>query len=98
MSLTNRILLAMVAGIALGSLLEGLMGVIDPEGGLYAFIENGLILGLFDVMGRVFIASLKLLVVPLVMVSLICGMSSLGASSRNRYGVGEGGQPVCCTH
>ena len=82
MSLTNRILLAMVAGIALGSSLEGVMGVIDPEGGLYAFIENGLILGLFDVMGRVFIASLKLLVVPLVMVSLICGMSSLGASSR----------------
>ena len=82
MSLTNRILLAMVAGIALGSLLEWLMGALDPGGGLHAFIENGLILGLFDVVGRVFIASLKLLVVPLVMVSLICGMSSLGASSR----------------
>ena len=82
MSLTNRILLAMVAGIALGSLLEWLMGALDPAGGLHAFIENGLILGLFDVVGRIFIASLKLLVVPLVMVSLICGMSSLGASSR----------------
>jgi Na+/H+-dicarboxylate symporter len=72
----------MVAGIALGSLLEWLMGALDPAGGLQAFIENGLILGLFDVVGRIFIASLKLLVVPLVMVSLICGMSSLGASSR----------------
>ena len=82
MSLTNRILLAMVAGIALGSCLEWLMGVIDPAAGLHAFIENGLILGLFDVVGRIFIASLKLLVVPLVMVSLICGMSSLGTSSR----------------
>ena len=51
------------------------MGVIEPEAGLYAFIEDGLILGFFDVVGRVFIASLKLLVVPLVMVSLICGMS-----------------------
>ena len=60
MSLTNRILLAMVAGIALGSLLEWLMGALDPGGGLHAFIENGLILGLFDVVGRVFIASLKL--------------------------------------
>ena len=82
MSLTNRILLAMVAGITLGSVLEWLMGVIEPEAGLYAFIEDGLILGFFDVVGRVFIASLKLLVVPLVMVSLICGMSSLGTSSR----------------
>ncbi len=82
MSLTNRILLAMAAGIALGSCLEWLMGVIDPEARLHTFIENGLILGLFDVVGRIFIASLKLLVVPLVMVSLICGMSSLGTSSR----------------
>ena len=37
---------------------------------------------LFDVLGRIFIASLKLLVVPLVLVSLICGMAALGASSR----------------
>ena len=42
MSLTNRILLAMVAGIALGSLLEWLMGALDPAGGLHALIENGL--------------------------------------------------------
>ena len=82
MSLTNRILLAMLAGITLGSALEWVMGVIDPESGLHGFIQNGLILGFFDVLGRIFIASLKLLVVPLVMVSLICGMSSLGASSR----------------
>ena len=45
MSLTNRILLAMLAGIALGSLLEWLMGALDPAGVLQAFIENGLILG-----------------------------------------------------
>ena len=41
MSLTNRILLAMVAGIALGSLLEWLMGALDPAGELHVFIENG---------------------------------------------------------
>ena len=78
MSLTNRILLAMAAGIALGSMLEWLLGVIDPAHGASVFIENGLVWGVFDVVGRIFIASLKLLVVPLVMVSLICGMSSLG--------------------
>ena len=82
MSLTNRILLAMAAGIALGSMLEWLLGVIDPAHGAHAFIQEGLVLGAFDVVGRIFIASLKLLVVPLVMVSLICGMSSLGGSSR----------------
>ena len=82
MSLTNRILLAMAAGIALGSTLEWLLGVIDPADGVHVFIQNGLVLGVFDVVGRIFIASLKLLVVPLVMVSLICGMSSLGSSSR----------------
>jgi Na+/H+-dicarboxylate symporter len=38
--------------------------------------------GLFDVIGRIFVASLKLLVVPLVFVSLICGSCSLGGSSR----------------
>ena len=52
MSLTNRILLAMVAGIALGSVSGMADGRYRPRGGLYAFIENGLILGLFDVVGR----------------------------------------------
>lgn len=33
--------------------------------------------GLFDVGGKIFIASLKMLVVPLVFVSLVCGTSSL---------------------
>jgi Na+/H+-dicarboxylate symporter len=56
--------------------------VLDPGSELSAIFQDGLILGVFDVVGRVFIASLKLLVVPLVMVSLICGMSSLGTSSR----------------
>ncbi len=82
MSLTNRILLAMVAGILLGSTFEVLLVVLAPESGLYQFIMGGLVNGVFDVIGRIFIASLRLLVVPLVLVSLICGMTSLGNSSR----------------
>lgn len=82
MSLTNRILLAMVLGISLGSILEVVLGGLDPESRLYGFLYNGLVMGVFDVLGRIFIASLKLLVVPLVLVSLICGMAALGASSR----------------
>ena len=82
MSLTNRILLAMVLGISLGSIFEVLLRTLDPASGLYGFLYNGLVMGVFDVLGRIFIASLKLLVVPLVLVSLICGMAALGASSR----------------
>lgn len=82
MSLTNRILTAMAAGILLGSLLNALLHGAGLPDGLREFIDQGLVGGLFDVVGRVFIASLKLLVVPLVLVSLICGASSLGDSAR----------------
>jgi Na+/H+-dicarboxylate symporter len=82
MSLTNRILLAMVAGILVGSLFNVLLHLVALPDGLREFIDSTLVGGLFDVVGRIFIASLKLLVVPLVLVSLICGASSLGDSAR----------------
>jgi Na+/H+-dicarboxylate symporter len=81
-SLTQRILRAMVAGIALGSVIEWFLGA-QPEGSALALaINDYLVMGVFDIVGRIFVASLKLLVVPLVLVSLICGMTSLGASAR----------------
>lgn len=82
MSLTNRILIAMVAGILIGSLLNFLLHGVDLPADLRNFLDQTLVGGLFDVVGRIFIASLKLLVVPLVLVSLICGASSLGDSAR----------------
>ena len=82
MSLTNRILWAMVLGIVLGSSIEVLLMKLDSESSTYHFIHDILVMGVFDVVGKIFIASLKLLVVPLVLVSLICGMTSLGASAR----------------
>ncbi|MEM8661832.1 MAG: dicarboxylate/amino acid:cation symporter [Pseudomonadota bacterium] len=82
MSLTNRILIAMLAGVLFGSLLNvSIHGSFFPPG-LREFLEQQLVGGLFDVIGRIFVASLKLLVVPLVLVSLICGASSLGDSAR----------------
>ncbi len=82
MTLTTRILVAMIAGIVLGSILN----VIAAQGwlsvGLQAFVDDNIVTGLFGVVGRIFIASLKLLVVPLVFVSLICGVCSLGDSAR----------------
>tara|TARA_R110002072_G_scaffold213_13_gene1572 strand:- start:11987 stop:13309 length:1323 start_codon:yes stop_codon:yes gene_type:complete len=81
-SLTSRILLAMAAGILTGSVLNVLFhGVVLPAG-LYSILDTYLVGGLFDVVGRIFVASLKLLVVPLVLVSLVCGSSSLGDSAR----------------
>lgn len=82
MSLTNRILTAMVAGILLGSLLNLLMHTSGAGESVRHITQTFLIDGLFDLVGRIFVASLKLLVVPLVMVSLICGSSSLGDSAR----------------
>ena len=82
MSLTGRILLAMAAGVLLGSLLSLLTSSGATPDALQAFIRDALVAGLFDVVGEVFIASLKLLVVPLVFVSLVCGAGSLGDSAR----------------
>ena len=82
MSLTNRILISMVAGILMGSLLNLLLHSSGMSDAFRMIIDDYLINGLFDLVGRIFIASLKLLVVPLVLVSLICGSSSLGDSAR----------------
>ena len=82
MSLTNRILLAMVAGVLTGSLFNLLLHGVSVPDLVQVVIADYLVGGLFDVIGRIFVASLKLLVVPLVLVSLICGASSLGDSAR----------------
>lgn len=82
MTLTNKILISMVAGILLGSLLNLMLHSTGVAASVHQLIQNFLIDGLFDLIGRIFVASLKLLVVPLVMVSLICGSSSLGDSAR----------------
>jgi Na+/H+-dicarboxylate symporter len=72
----------MAAGIAFGSLLNLVAGSSGVEGTLRVIIDDWLVGGLFDVVGRIFVASLKLLVVPLVFVSLVCGSSTLGDSAR----------------
>ncbi len=82
MNLTNRILLAMVAGIALGSIFNAMLNSGGVSESASAILNAYLIDGLFDVVGQIFVASLKLLVVPLVLVSLICGSSALGDSAR----------------
>ncbi len=70
LSLTSRVIIGMVTGILTGFIIRALF-----EGN--GFVDTYIVNGLFDVGGKIFIASLKMLVVPLVFVSLVCGTSSL---------------------
>ena len=72
MSLTQRILIAMGLGLVLGALLQWI--ALPQEHVVNAVVLNGVI----DAGGKIFITLLKMLVVPLVFVSLVCGAASLG--------------------
>lgn len=79
-SLTIRILVSMILGIAVGVIVN----LFFKEN---TFVQSYLIGGLFNVIGQIFIASLKMLVVPLVFVSIVCGTCSLkDASELGRLG------------
>lgn len=86
MSLTNKILLGMVLGILVGIGFNLILALPDPKAvpssELGKWIQLNLINGVFDVVGQIFVASLKLLVVPMVFVSLVCGAAALGGHSR----------------
>ena len=75
MSLTNKILLGMILGIFLGSLLNNFF-----QGDLPNFIA--FFYELVDAIGRIFLSLLKLLVVPLVFVSLVVGVSNLTSDKQ----------------
>jgi len=77
--LTQQILIAMVLAIILGSSAQWLIGI-TPW--LDTVINEWLVGGLFFIVGKVFVATLKLLVVPLVLVSLVCGAASLGSGKQ----------------
>ncbi|MCB1561160.1 MAG: dicarboxylate/amino acid:cation symporter [Xanthomonadales bacterium] len=75
MSLTLKIVLGMTLGIVVGLLfnLAALFGLVSADGTLWALVIDGL----FGAVGKIFVASLQMLVVPLVFVSLVCGTSAL---------------------
>lgn len=81
MSLTTRIMLGMVAGVFLGLLFQFILGdkedVLIPLGLFDLAVKGFFVDGLFHIGGQIFIASLKMLVVPLVFISLVCGTCSL---------------------
>ncbi len=75
--LTAKILIAMLAGGVIGAVFKSL-----PAEGVGASLYAFFVSGLFDLGGDVFVASLKMLVVPLVFVSLVCGVISIGGNAR----------------
>ena len=69
MSLTVKVLIGMVAGLVLGVIFN----MIDSD-----FINTHIAGGLFAMIGKMFVNALKMLVVPLVFFSLICGVTGIG--------------------
>jgi len=85
-NLTLQILIGMIAGIVIGALIQ----MSYDESGDFIFslfginisIQGLFVEGIFEVGGKIFVNSLKMLVVPLVFVSLVCGVSSLSDPSK----------------
>jgi Na+/H+-dicarboxylate symporter len=79
-SLTFKILVGMGAGVATGVALNWI--------GVSGFLQVFVVGGVLHVGGSIFLASLKLLVVPLVFASLVCGTASLDDITKlGRVGV-----------
>ncbi|MGR9100676.1 MAG: dicarboxylate/amino acid:cation symporter, partial [Gammaproteobacteria bacterium] len=70
-SITGKILIAMGIGLLLGSLIN--LFFADTY-----FVQTYLVRGVFHVVGAGFVNALKMLVVPLVTFSLICGVCGIG--------------------
>lgn len=63
------------------------LGQFFPGSAVTNFVDEYLINGLFHVVGKIFVNLLKLMIVPLVLVSLVCGViSSEEAKSLGRLG------------
>ncbi|PTA50467.1 dicarboxylate/amino acid:cation symporter [Shewanella morhuae] len=75
LGLTSKILIGMGAGIALGLVLR----ITFPESDI---VNDYITEGFLHVIGTIFISSLKMLVVPLVFISLVCGTCSLSEPSK----------------
>ncbi|OUU78507.1 MAG: dicarboxylate/amino acid:cation symporter [Gammaproteobacteria bacterium TMED78] len=71
MNFTQRIIISMVLGVLFGIILNISSSILD-------FNINFLVEGILYPVGTIFISLLKLMVIPLVFVSIICGVSSLG--------------------
>lgn len=72
--LSKHILLALVLGLIIGIMLN-----ILPK---HHLINDYVILGVLDIGGKIFLTLLKMIVMPVVFVSLVCGVGNLGDSGK----------------
>jgi len=70
-SMTVKILVGLLLGVVCGVVINTLLST-------NAFVDTWLVNGIFEVIGKMFVNSLKMLVVPLVTFSLICGVCGIG--------------------
>ena len=86
LSLTSRILIGLVLGLLVGSIFKWILGDQDDVYFSLGFfdlaIKGFFVDGLLTIGGAIFVASLKMLVVPLVFVSLVCGTCNLSDPSK----------------
>ncbi len=93
MSLTKQIFFALLAAVFIGSSLQWLLAADVLPTSLDYLVDELLLGGFLVLVGKIFVASLKVLVVPLVFVSLVCGVchlkeqSSLGWLSAKTIGL-----------
>jgi Na+/H+-dicarboxylate symporter len=71
MGLTTKIMIGMGAGLILGILTNLFLADV-------VFVQKYVVDGLLKVIGSIFVASLKMMVVPLVFVSLVGGVTAMG--------------------
>lgn len=69
MSLTTKVVIGMIAGLIVGLAFNAIQS---------PFINEHIVGGLFAMIGKMFVNALKMLVVPLVIFSLICGVAGIG--------------------
>jgi Na+/H+-dicarboxylate symporter len=80
MNLTSKVLIGMALGLIVG-LGINLTNIYFADGTLMAagsFTNEYVVNGFFHIVGKMFVNSLKMLVVPLVLFSLICGICGIG--------------------
>lgn len=82
MSLTAKILWALVGGLIVGVFINKVLGDVSFDLGITQFAPQSFFVEIFHVGGKIFVNCLKMMVVPLVFVSLVCGVCSLSDTSK----------------
>lgn len=71
LGLTTMIFIALICGAVLGAIINAFFMNIP-------FVENVIVNGVFYIVGQGFISLMKMLVVPLVFCSIVCGAAAIG--------------------